>query len=77
MNSVEAMNSDVYKLGQYYTDRKTVIYMCKKVSNEDNEDNEVLASMLDLPCGTSGFSTMNNDKNKNENKNENETTTCN
>jgi predicted RNA methylase len=70
MNSVEAMNSDVYKLGQYYTDRKTVTYMCKKVSNKDNE---LLASMFDLPCGTGRFSTMNN----NENKNKNETTTTN
>ena len=53
------MNSDVYKLGQYYTDRKTVTYMCKKVSNEEKKDNEVVVSMFDLPCGTSGFSTMN------------------
>ena len=37
MNSVEAMNSDVCELGQYYTDRKTVTYMCKKISIKDNE----------------------------------------
>jgi hypothetical protein len=63
MNSVEAMNSDVCELGQYYTDRKSVTYMCKKISIKDNE---VLVSIFDLPWMTSGFSTMNNDNNKNE-----------
>ena len=56
MNSVEAMNSDVCELGQYYTDKKIVTYMCKKISIKDNK---VLASMFDLPWMTSGFSTMN------------------
>ena len=63
MNSVEAMNSDVCELGQYYTDKKIVTYMCKKISIKDNE---VLVSIFDLPWMTSGFSTMNNDNNKNE-----------
>ncbi len=66
MNSVEAMNSDVCELGQYYTDKKIVTYMCKTFINKENEDNEVLVSIFDLPWMTSGFSTMNNDNNKNE-----------
>ena len=56
MNSVEAMNSNVCELGQYYTDSKIVTYICKKISIKDNE---VLASMFDLPWVTSGFYTMN------------------
>ena len=64
MNSVEAMNSDVCELGQYYTDRKTVTYMCKKVSNKDNE----LLALCDPFGGSCGFLSMNSDKNKNENE---------
>ena len=69
MNSVEAMNSDVCELGQYYTDKKIVTYMCKKISIKDNE----VVSLCDPFGGSGGFLSMNNDKNKN--KNENETTT--
>ena len=48
-------------LEQYYTDRKILTYMCKKISNKDNE---VLTSMFDLPCGSGKFSTMNNNENE-------------
>jgi len=69
MNSVEAMNSDVCELGQYYTDKKIVTYMCKTFINKENE----VVSLCDPFGGSGGFLSMNNDKNKN--KNENETTT--
>ena len=63
MNSVEAMNSDVCELKQYYTDRKMVTYICKKISIKDNE----VFSLYDIFGGSGEFLSMNNDNDKNEN----------
>jgi len=52
----------VCELRQYYTDRKIVTYMCKKISIKDNE----VVSLCDPFGGSGGFLSMNNDKNKNE-----------
>lgn len=43
-------------LGQYYTDRKILTYMCKKISNKDNE----VVYMYDSISGLGAFSNMNN-----------------